>query len=123
MDDFQQKSEAEPPIFVESHLQELRRGNRLVHYLTNLPTSGIVSRPERPVGVAGDDAPVIGGLYVPVEGVFRWYVVEVRATARVYGPLLGEHDYLAQLRPRDIVASPERAILVTRNYAVVVGRL
>src|SRR5437016_3074621 len=44
------------------------------HYLAQLPPRHVVARTKRPIGVPGNDAVVVGGLNILVEGVVDRYV-------------------------------------------------
>src|SRR5919199_3694302 len=55
-----------------------------------LPPGGVVAGAERAVLVAGDDAMVVGGLHVPVEGVVHQHVSEGGFRRLVGAPALGE---------------------------------
>src|SRR5438105_4105512 len=85
-------------------------GNRAAHCFADLPASGVVAWSEGIVRVAGDDAPVVSRLYERIERAANRHIGEMRAALCVYGPLLSQHDNLAQLPSRDIVAPPECAV-------------
>src|SRR5918912_176870 len=75
----------------------LRVCYRVEDDLGYLPPCGVVAGAEGAVRVAGDDAVVVGGLHVLVEGVVRGHVPEGGCRRRVDAPALGEDDHLAQL--------------------------
>src|SRR5205823_6069177 len=96
---------------------------RIENHLGDLPPVGRPLRLERPIPVAGDYVVVVGRFDVVVEGTTHGHVGEVRRAGHVYLPLLGKHDYLAQLAPRYRVAWTERAIAVPRDHPMAVCRL
>src|SRR5207247_2337137 len=100
----------------------LRRADGAVHDLTNLPASGAIVRAERAVTVAGNYVMIVGCLNITVERVRPRHIKEVWAADSVYRPLLGQHHYLAQLRPLDVCVWAERAVCVAGDDAPVIGR-
>src|SRR5437667_12877579 len=96
---------------------------RVEDYLGNLPSGRWLARAERPIRITPDDLVVVGSLDVLIESGAWGHVAEVRATGQTRRPLLGKHDYLAQLPPRHRVAGPERAVRIPRDNLMLVRRL
>src|SRR5438128_1506283 len=105
--------------------------NRDVDNLAYLSTSGVIARPElqatRAARVAGNDAVGKGGLHVAVEWITLRHIPKSGTTRWRDSPILSKHNYLGNLRPRNVIARPElpatRTAPVPRNDAPLVGGL
>src|SRR5205814_1689666 len=86
------------------------------HYLADLAPGHVVAWAELQAvgatGVARDDAVVVSGLYVLVEGISSRHVSERRGRRGVYGPALGQHRYLADLAAGGEVVGAEGVVPV-----------
>src|SRR3954469_10235336 len=98
----------------------LGRDQRVVHDLADLSPRRGVAGPERIIGVAGDDAPVVGCFDEGVERISRGHIYEVRAACGVQRPVLREHHYLRQLPARHVVTPLKGAVRVAGDDAPVV---
>src|SRR5207248_2633807 len=90
------------------------------YHLGQLPPGHAAAGMERAVRVARYDEPVVGGLYVPVEGVGSRHVAERGGGRRVRGPIPGKRHDLARLGASGAVVGAERAVRVSGYHSVVV---
>src|SRR5690242_20399676 len=94
---------------------------RAINYLANLPPGRVVARPECAVHIPGNHVMGVCRLYKAEEGAAGWHVAEVARRGAGRCPARRQHDYLAQLAARDIVAWAERAVYIARDQIVVVS--